>query len=89
MSDIAEMDEIVKEYGKNGARFLILFKLLKTRVISDFRRKYPQISLNEDEVNQICAEKTRALLKLGKENPTEAEIKELLLRLQKQKPDES
>lgn len=86
MSDIAKMDEIIKEYGKDGIRFLILFKLLKTRVISDLSRKYPQIPLNEDVVDKICAKKARYLLELGKERPTEAEIKELLLRLRKQKP---
>ncbi len=80
MVDLKELDQFIKEYGKNGMRFLLLFSLLKskTKVIL---RQHPDI--REERLDRACAAKADEMLKLGKNQPTEKDIKELLSHIRK------
>ncbi|MEM2178200.1 MAG: hypothetical protein QW272_05210 [Candidatus Methanomethylicaceae archaeon] len=76
-----EIDELVKKYGKNGMRLLVLFRLLKSRVNLILQKQRSNLTFNEAVLNQLCISKAYELLKLGKDEPTEKDIEELLLRL--------
>jgi len=81
MFKLNELDELVKEHGKNGLRLLILFRLLKSKVNLVLQKGYPTPTFSEADLNQICLSKAYELLKLGKDEPTEEDIRELLARL--------
>jgi hypothetical protein len=78
MSDLNELNQFLKEYGKDGMRLLVLFSLLKSKA-KTILQQYPTI--DENRLNQTCMAKADELLRLGKDQPTEKDIEELLLRL--------
>lgn len=71
----------MKEYGKNGVRLLVLFMLIKSRVELAIQHQYPNRTFNEAILDDLCMETAYKLVKLGKDEPTEKDTKELLLRL--------
>jgi len=81
MSRLNEIDKLVKEYGKNGVRLLVLFSLLKSRVNLTLQKKYPNLTFSEADLNQLCMLKAYELLKLGKDELTEKDIREILSKL--------
>lgn len=80
MSDISSMDRIVKDFGRDGLRFLFLFKTLKSQVQDELKRERKSLP-NETTLNEVCAETANKLLKAGKEQPTEDEIREIIRKL--------
>jgi hypothetical protein len=62
-------------------RLLVLFKLIKSRVKLTFEQKYTNLTFSEAVLDQLCITKAYELLKLGKDEPTEEDIRELLSRL--------
>ena len=82
MSDIPSMDKIVQDFGRDGLRFLFIFKTLKTQVQDEWKRKHKG-PLNEVILNKVCAETTKKMLKSGKEQPTEDEIKDVIRKLRR------
>lgn len=78
---ICEIDDLIQKNGKDGVRLLLLFKLLKIKVKERIRRVYPTAIIEERTLNRLCIQKADELAKLGKESPTEKDIKELLSKL--------
>jgi len=81
MFRFTEMDELVKEYGKDGTRLLVLFRLLKSKVTLEFQQYYPNLTLNETVLNYLCIARAYELMELRKDDPTEKDIRDLLSRL--------
>jgi hypothetical protein len=78
MVALKELDQFIKEYGKDGMRFLMLFCLLKSKAKFALRQ-CPDLS--EERLNRACMAKAEELLRLGKDQPTEKDIEELLLHI--------
>jgi hypothetical protein len=76
-----ELEVLMKEYGKNGVRLLFLFRLLKLRVTMFLQKHHPDWRYDADFLNQLCMLKAYDLLKYGKDEPTEKDIEELLMKL--------
>ncbi|MEM2613671.1 MAG: hypothetical protein QXO15_05500 [Nitrososphaerota archaeon] len=74
------MDDLISTHG-GGIRLLLLFKLLKVRVIEKAKQTKLSSRIDEETLNKLCMQKAYQLLKRGGENPTEKDIKELLSRL--------
>lgn len=81
MSNFAEMNDFVKEYGKEGIRLLALFHLLKSKVMLSLQLQHPNRPFDEMLLNQLCMSRAYELLKVGKDKPTEKDIEELLSKL--------
>jgi hypothetical protein len=72
--------DFIGRHSENDLRVLILFKLVKTRVISamqadqacDIKR------VNSQAIDQFCLDKAKQLAAMGKDDPTEEEIKKLV-----------
>lgn len=72
--------DFIGRHSENDLRVLILFKLVKTRVISamqadqacDIKR------VNSQTLDQFCLDKAKQLAAMGKDDPTEEEIKKLV-----------
>jgi len=75
MIELKELDQFIKEYGKDGVRLLMLFSLLKSKAKIALRQ-YPDLS--EERLNRACMAKANELIRRGKDRPTEKDIKELL-----------
>jgi hypothetical protein len=67
-----------------GARLLFLFKLLKVKVKERIERNHPTATIEEESLNRLCIQKAQELVKLGEDEPTEKDIKELLSRFDAQ-----
>lgn len=78
MANLKELDQFIKEYGKDGIRLLMLFCLLKSKAGSALRQ-HPNLS--EEEFDRACMAKARELLMLDKDQPTEKDVEELLSRI--------
>jgi hypothetical protein len=61
-----EINELIKEYWKEGVRLLILFKLIKSRVKLTLEQKYTNLTFSEAVLDQLCITRAYELLKLGK-----------------------
>jgi hypothetical protein len=75
-----EIDEIGQSFGKEGLRFLFLFKTIKQRVQQEFERddrKQPKDAI----LNDICAKAAKELLTCTQETPTEEQIGEAIVAL--------
>jgi len=70
MSDISTMGNIIQTYGKDGLRFLLLFKSIKVQVKNKLLKQEVSISENDEELNQICAFAAKKLLGQGNEKPS-------------------
>lgn len=75
------MDDLISTHGREGIRLLLLFKLLKVRVIEKSKQAKLSSRIDEETLNKLCIQKAYQLLKRGRENPTEKDIEELLLKL--------
>jgi hypothetical protein len=80
VSNPAEIDEFLKEYGKDGMRLLVLFSLLKSKVKLVLQQQ-PTLPVPENTLDRLCMAKASELLRLGKDVATEKDIEELLSRL--------
>jgi len=78
VSDLKELDAFVKQYGKKGMRLLVIFSLLKSKAKASLQ---PFARVDEGRLDRVCMAKAKELLDLGKDQPTEEDIKELLARL--------
>lgn len=78
MADLKELNQFIKEYGQNGMRLLVLFSLLKSKAKIALRQ-HPNLS--EEKINSACMAKASELLRLGKNQPTEKDIEDLLLHI--------
>jgi hypothetical protein len=78
MSDLKELNQFLKEYGKDGMKLLVLFSLLKSKAKATLK---PYPGVDEKRLNRVCMAKANELLRLGKDQPTEKDIEELLSRL--------
>ena len=76
-----EINNLIQKHGIIGARLLFLFKLLKTKVKEMVERSYSTVIIEEETLNRLCIQKAQKLVKLGKDELTEKDIKELLSRL--------
>lgn len=75
MSNVEKMGAIVENYGKNGLRFLFLFKIVKNEVQSHI------YGIDDSVVNAECAKLAEQLLVADKETPTEEEIRRIIENL--------
>jgi hypothetical protein len=82
---VNEIDELIRESGKEGVELLLLFKLLKTEVKQRVGKEYPASIIGEETLNRLCIQKAQQLIKLKKENPGEEDFKELLSSLRRKK----
>lgn len=80
MSDIQALNKIVQDFGKDGLRFLFLFKTLKQNVQDELKREGKRPP-NEDVINEICVQTAQKLLEAGRETPTENQIRQIVLKL--------
>ena len=78
MSDLNELNQFLREYGKDGMRLLVLFSLLKSRAKAVLKS---YAGVDEERLNRVCMAKADELLRLGKDQPTEKDVEELLSRL--------
>ena len=75
-----DINDLIQDHGETGIRALLMFKLLKDKVMSKLAQSsYPSIS--EKLINRICMEKALQLSKLKTEMPSEEDIQELLSKL--------
>jgi hypothetical protein len=81
MSDISGIDEIIRKNGKDGLRFLLLFKAIKSQVYYQLKKQKISISENDDMLNQVCAFAAKRLLVQNDETPTEELITALVSKL--------
>ena len=71
----------VEGHSENDLRVLILFKLIKTRVISALRAKaYDTKSVDSAALDQFCLDKAKRLAAIGKD-PTEDDVSSLVALL--------
>jgi len=82
MSNIAAMDRIVHDFGKDGLRFFFLFKILKSQVKDELKKQHLRLP-NDAILNKVCAETANELLIADKGQPTEDAINEIALKLRK------
>jgi hypothetical protein len=82
MSSFEEMDKIVQEYGRDGLRFLFLFKILKSQIEVELKKQ--ACSAKDSDINQVCAEAASKLLVSGEDKPTENALEKILSRLKGQ-----
>jgi hypothetical protein len=84
LSNPAEFNEFLKEYGRDGMRLLVLFNLLKPKVKAAFqeRSNHP---IHEGVLDRLCMATARKLLLQGKNEVTEKDIEELLSSLSSRK----
>ena len=81
MSDISTMGNIIQTYGKDGLRFLLLFKSIKVQVKNKLLKQEVSILENDEELNQICAFAAKKLLVQCTEKPSEELIITLVSKL--------
>lgn len=81
MSDLNELNCFLDENGKEGMRLLVPFSLLKSKVKAR-SKLYP--NLDEKMLDRMCMRMASKLLRLGKDQPTENDVGELLRRLRRQ-----
>jgi hypothetical protein len=54
MFNPAEINELIKEYGKKGVGLLILFKLIKSRVKLTLQQKHANLTFSEAVLDKLC-----------------------------------
>ena len=83
-SKLSRINEIIQTHGRKGLLLLILFKLLKTNVKKEIERKYGYLYINEGQLNTLCLRMAHQIIKSGRENPTEKDIRKLMRKLSSQ-----
>ena len=83
LNKLSKIDELIKKHGKKGLGLLIMFKLVKSRLIDEINEEHydEEIEINEDELNELCINKAKQIMEKKKDHPTEGDIKELLSRI--------
>jgi hypothetical protein len=72
--------DFIGRHSENDLRVLILFKLVKTRVISAMQadQAFDIKRVNSQAIDQFCLDKAKQLAAMGKNDPTEEEIRKLV-----------
>ena len=83
LNKLSKINELIKKHGKKGLGLLIMFKLVKSRLIDEINEEHYDevIEINEDELNELCINKAKQIMEKKKDQPTEEDIKELLGRI--------
>jgi hypothetical protein len=63
MSRLAEMNELIKEYGEEGIKLLFLFKLIKSRIKLAIQQGQPSLAVSEPALDWLCVARAHELLK--------------------------
>jgi len=74
--------DFVTRHSENDLRVLILFKFIKTRVISALQAGHPRDvkGVGAQTLNRFCLDKAKRLASIGKD-PTEEDVRELVASL--------
>ena len=75
--------DIGQPFGKEGLRFLVLFKTIKLAIVQQVQKEKEK-QLSDVILNKICAEVTRELLIESEGTPSEAQIGEVVQRLKEE-----
>ena len=72
----------ITRHSENDLRVLILFKLIKTRVISVLQAGHPydMKAVDSQALDRFCLDKAKQLATIGKD-PTEEDIRKLVASL--------
>lgn len=73
----SKIKSFILKHNRKGIRILFLFKFLKTEV----SKKFDMSTISEEQLNRVCMEKAVAIFNLGRNKPTEDDIKEILLKI--------
>jgi hypothetical protein len=79
MSNFEKLDRIIQEHGKEGLRFLFLFKILKSQTEAELKKR--NLTANQTILDDVCAEAADKLLLHGKKKIDETTLREILLKL--------
>ena len=74
------IDEIGQPFGKEGLRFLFLFKIIKQQVREELKVE-GKTQPNEKLLNEICAKAAEEFLTNNEQAPTREEISKSISRL--------
>jgi hypothetical protein len=80
MSNDKFISEMSQQFGKDGIRFLFLFKTMKMKVIQELQKEKRKLP-NEAILNDVCAKAALELLIKSEKTPSEARISEALQTL--------
>jgi len=83
LNKLSKISELIKKHDKKGLELLIMFKLVKYRLIDEISEEHydEEIEIDGDELNELCINKAKLIMEKKKDQPTEEDIKELLERI--------
>lgn len=82
MEPIEQIGDIIRNYDKDGLRFLLLFKMIKDGVQEQLKKNLSKEG-DQDIIDMICAEAAWKLLKITRGSPTKEQIEQVLEDLEK------
>jgi translation elongation factor EF-4 len=81
LSKTDKLDSFIKNYGKDGVRFLLLFNIIKKRLETELHKE--KFAAEPKVINEVCAKATQEILVNSKRAPSREEIAAVIQNLKK------